>query len=125
MKDENWAFEWLGQLKHDVDHLTIMIYAAKNEIKSLTLKDARKDLERVLQDGWNQKISSRTIIAWLKQIREKLESVGLRLELAAKIIDKDKSRTQVAAKRARHLAGRIDSTIGLVEKALNKMEGCL
>ena len=125
MRDENWPFEWLGQLKQDVDHLTEMIYATKNEIESLTLKNARKDLEKVLQDGWNQTISSRTIIAWVRQIREKLESAGLRLELTAEIIGKDESRTKDAAKRARRLAGRIDSTIGMIEEALNKMEGCL
>lgn len=124
MRDVNWPVEWLKNLKDDVEHLTIMIYATKNEIKSFPLKKAREDLEYELRSGENQMISSRTVIAWLKRVREKLESAGLRLELtAAEAIDKDKPNTRIAAKRAHRLAGRITSTIGLIEKALNKSGG--
>jgi hypothetical protein len=63
------------------------------------------------------------IIAWLKRLREKLESAGMRLELTAKIIGRGESKMLLAAKRTRRLIGRIDSTIGMIEKALNKMEG--
>jgi cell division septum initiation protein DivIVA len=122
MRDENWHFEWLGQLKKDVDHLTKMIYATQYEMEFFPLKEARKDLERVLQEGWNQEISPRMIIAWLKRLREKLESAGMRLELTAKIIGRNESKMLPAAKRTRRLIGRIDSTIGMIEKALNKME---
>jgi hypothetical protein len=124
MRDENWPIEWLKNLKDDVEHLTIMIYATKNEIKSFPLKKAREDLEDELRSGENQMISSRMVIAWLKRVRKKLESAGLRLELtAADAIDKDKPNMRIAAKRARRLAGRITSTIGLIEKALNKSGG--
>ena len=121
MRDENWPVEWLKNLKDDVEHLTIMIYATKNAIKSFTLKKAREDLEDELKPGENHMILSGTVIAWLKRVLKKLEFAGLRLELtAAEAIDKDKPNTRIAAKRARRLAGRITSTIGLIEKALNE-----
>jgi hypothetical protein len=47
MRDENWSFEWLGQLKKDVDHLTKMIYATQYEMEFFPLKEARKEYCRM------------------------------------------------------------------------------
>lgn len=118
MKDENWPVEWLRQLNDDIKFFTKMIYAARTEIKSLVIKKAREDLQDLLtQNEWNQIISSKKTIDWLKQVQEKLEYTGLLLDLTATITGKNESSTQIAAKRARRLAKRISSTIGLIKKS--------
>jgi tRNA A37 methylthiotransferase MiaB len=121
MNDENWPVEWLRQLKRDVDFFAKMVYATRTEIKSSPLKRVRKDMEEMLKQGvWNRTVSSQEIISWIKQIRKKLEYAELQLDLTAEIIGKNESSTRMAAKRAHRLVARIDSSIGLVEKALNE-----
>ena len=78
-------------------------------------------MEEVLkQDVLDKTVSSRAIISWITQIREKLEYAELQLDLAAEIIGKKESSTRIATKRAHRLVARINSSIGLVEKALNE-----
>ena len=123
MNDENWPVEWLRQLKHDAGFFAEMVYAARKEMKNPVLKRAREDLEKTLeQEVWNKTVPSRAIVDWVKQVRKKLCYAGLELELTAEIIGKEKSSTRIAAKRACRLVARIDSSIGLVEKALNEKE---
>lgn len=120
MNDENWPVEWLRQLKRDVDFFAKMVYATRTEIKSSPLKKVRKDMEEMLkQRVWDKTVSSQAIINWIKTIRKKLEYARLQLDLAAEVIGKEKSSTKIVAKRARRLVARIDSSIELVEKALN------
>jgi hypothetical protein len=123
MNDENWPFKWLRQLNDDIDFFTKMVYAARTEIKFSPLKKVRKEIEEVLEQGvWDKTVSPQKIINWIKRIRKKLECARLQLDLVAEIIGKEESSTQIAAKRAHRLVARIDSSIGLVEKALNEKE---
>jgi len=123
MNDENWPVEWLRQLKSDVNFFAKMVYATRTEIKSPPLKKARKDMEEMLrQRVWNKTVSPQAIISWIKRIREKLEYAGLQLDLAAEIIGKHESSTRIAAKRAHRLVARINSSIGLVKKALDQKD---
>jgi|GEM_PF-3935302 len=119
MENEEWAVVWLTKLKNDGGNFVKLLKGTKRNVHSYPIHKLRTDFSVTLNGAYDPN-SPESVMTWVRAVWGKLK----RLETFLLPAEESAAFPKLARAygRAKTLSGRIESTIGMLERALNERE---
>ena len=119
MENGEWAATWLTKLKNDGGNFAKLLKGTKDNVHSDQIHKLRTDFSVTLNGAYDPN-SLESVMAWVRAVWGKLKQMETFLLPAKESAAFPKLAR--AYGRARTLRSRIESTIGMLERALNERE---
>jgi len=119
MENGEWAVAWLTKLRDDGGNFARLLKGTKDNVHSDPIHILRTDFTETL-NGVYDLSSPESVMAWVRAVWGKLKKLETFLLPAKESAAFPKLAR--AYGRARTLRSRIESTIGMLERALNERE---